>query len=166
MTQVGYASRYMLPIYHPRSQINSNYQGTLGYGFGAALGVKVAHPNRAVLSVSGDGGFMYNVQELATAVQHGIGLVAVVFNDGAYGNVKRMQEQDHGGRVIATALRNPDFVALAQAYGAAGARVHTPNELAAALDVAFKRQGPTLIEVPVGEMSSPWQYIMLPRVRG
>jgi acetolactate synthase-1/2/3 large subunit len=166
LTQVGYASRYMLPIYQPRSQINSNYQGTLGYGFGAALGVKVAHPTRAVLSVSGDGGFMYNVQELATAVQHNIGLVAVVFNDGAYGNVKRMQAQDHGGRVIATALRNPDFVALAQAYGAAGARVYTPGELAATLDVAFKRQGPTLIEVPVGEMSSPWQYIMLPRVRG
>jgi acetolactate synthase-1/2/3 large subunit len=166
LTQVGYASRYMLPIYHSRSQINSNYQGTLGYGFGAALGAKVAHPDRAVLCVTGDGGFMYNVQELATAVQHNIGLVTVIFNDGAFGNVKRMQVQNYGGRVIATELRNPDFVALAQAYGAIGLRVHSPAELASALEVAFKQNEPTLIEVPVGEMSSPWEYFMMPQVRG
>ena len=165
LTQVGYASRYMLPVYHARGQINSNYQGTLGYGFGAALGVKVANPDKAVLCVNGDGGFMYNVQELATAVQHGIGLVTVVFSDGAFGNVQRMQKRDHGGRVIATELRNPDFVALAQAYGAAGVRVRTPGELAAAIAVAFKRAGPTLIDVPVGEMDPPWEYIMMPPVR-
>jgi acetolactate synthase-1/2/3 large subunit len=166
LTQVGYASRYMLPIYHSRSQINSNYQGTLGYGFGAALGAKVAHPDWAVLCVTGDGGFMYNVQELATAVQHNIGLVTVIFNDGAFGNVKRMQVQNYGGRVIATELRNPDFVALAQAYGAIGLRVHSPAELASTLEVAFKQNEPTLIEVPVGEMSSPWEYIMMSQVRG
>jgi acetolactate synthase-1/2/3 large subunit len=77
-----------------------------------------------------------------------------------------MQVQNYGGRVIATELRNPDFVALAQAYGAIGLRVHSPAELASALEVAFKQNEPTLIEVPVGEMSSPWEYIMMPQVRG
>lgn len=166
LTQVGYASRYMLPSYLPRTHINSNYQGTLGYGFAAALGAKVAHPDRPVLCVCGDGGFMYTVQELATAVQHQIGVVAAVFADGAFGNVQRMQKQDHGGRVIATELRNPDFVKLAEAHGAVGVRANDPGELSAALRAGFARRGPTVIEIPVGEMSPPWPYIMMPKVRG
>jgi acetolactate synthase-1/2/3 large subunit len=166
LTQVGYASRYMWPSYLPRTHINSNYQGTLGYGFAAALGAKIAHPERAVLCVNGDGGFMYNVQELATAVQHRIGVVVVIFNDGAFGNVRRMQQHDHGGRLIATELRNPDFVKLAEAYGAAGARVSEPAALAAEITAALHRDGPTLIEVPVGEMSTPWRFIMMEQTRG
>jgi acetolactate synthase I/II/III large subunit len=166
LTQVGYASRYIWPSYQPRAHINSTYQGTLGYGFAAALGAKIAHPERPVLCVNGDGGFMYNVQELATAVQHQIGVIVVVFNDGAFGNVRRMQQQDHGGRVIATDLHNPDFVKLAEAYGAAAARAHDPASLGAAITAALPRRGPTLIDVPVGEMSSPWRYIMMERLRG
>jgi acetolactate synthase-1/2/3 large subunit len=165
MTQVGYAARYTLPVYHPRTFITSSYQGTLGYGFATALGVKVAHPDKAVLSINGDGGFMYNVQELATAVQHHIGLVAIVFADGAYGNVLRMQKEQHGGRVIATKLHNPDFVKLAESYGATGMRATNPQALRSALRDAFKRAGPTLIEVPVGEMSEPRRFTALPRVR-
>jgi acetolactate synthase-1/2/3 large subunit len=165
MTQVGYAARYTLPVYQPRSFITSNYQGTLGYGFATALGVKVAHPDKAVLSINGDGGFMYNVQELATAVLHNIGLVTIVFADGAYGNVLRMQKEQHGGRVIATQLRNPDFVKMAESYGAAGARATNPQELRSALHEAFQRSGPTLIEVPVGEMMDPRRFTNLPRVR-
>jgi len=168
LTQVGYAARYMWPSYQPRTHINSGYQGTLGFGFGTALGAKVAEPQRAVVCVNGDGGFMYNVQELATAVQQGIGVVTVIFNDGAFGNVRRMQQQDHGGRLIASDLRNPDFVALAAAYGASGVRVHTPAELAVALKEAFQQPDakiPTVIDVPVGEMASPWPLFMLPRLR-
>ena len=165
LTQVGYAARYMLPIYQPRGFIHSGYQGTLGYGFATSLGVKVAFPDKAVLSISGDGGFMYNVQELATAVQHNIALVSVVFVDGAFGNVKRMQSVDHGGRVIASALHNPDFVQLAQAFCARGVRAHTPAEMASAIREGFAHAGPTIIEVPVGEMSDPWRHILMPKVR-
>src|SRR5438874_2556511 len=91
LTQVGYVGRVAFPVYHPRSYIHSGYQGTLGSGFATALGAKVGRPDLPVVSVSGDGGFMYNVQELSTAVKHGIDIVAIVFADGAYGNVRRMQ---------------------------------------------------------------------------
>ena len=94
MTQVGYISRFALPVYHPRTFVSCGYQGTLGWGFATALGVKVANPDKAVISVNGDGGFVFTVQELATAVQHKINTVTLVFNDGAYGNVQRMQKQN------------------------------------------------------------------------
>ena len=165
MTQVGYAARYAFAVYHPRSFITSSYQGTLGYGFAAALGVKVAHPDKAVVSVNGDGGFMYNVQELASAVLHEINLVAVVFNDNAYGNVLRMQKQLYGGRVIGSRLHNPDFVRLAESFGAVGVRAESPAALRRALADAFTRPRPTLIEVPVGEMMEPRRFTNLPRVR-
>jgi acetolactate synthase-1/2/3 large subunit len=166
LTQVAYASRYMMPSYMPRTHISSGYQGTLGFGFASAMGAKVAFPNRPVMVANGDGGFMYTVQELATAVQHKINLVAVVFNDGAFGNVQRMQKKDYGGKVIGSDLQNPDFVALARAHGAASDRVHDPVALGNALREAFKRPLPTIIEVPVGEMSAPWKYIMMSRLRG
>jgi acetolactate synthase-1/2/3 large subunit len=165
MTQVGYAARYILPVYAPRTLITPGYQGTLGYGFATALGAKVAHPHRAVLSVSGDGGFLFTAAELATAVQHQIGVAAVVFNDNAYGNVRRMQKTLYGGRLIATELHNPDFVALAASFGAAGVRAPGPDELRAALRTAFERPGPTVIEVPVGEMIEPRPFIHMRRVR-
>jgi acetolactate synthase-1/2/3 large subunit len=106
------------------------------------------------------------VQELATAVQQGIDIVTVVFNDGAFGNVQRMQIEDYGGKVIATNLHNPDFVALAQSFGAQGLRANSPEELAAALKEGFATPGPTLIDVPIGETPAPWGYLNLPKVRG
>jgi acetolactate synthase I/II/III large subunit len=166
MTQVGYASRYAFPIYRPRTLITSNYQGTLGYGFASALGVKVAHPDQPVLSINGDGGFMYNVQELSTAVLHGINLVTVVFSDNAFGNVLRMQKELYGGRVIASNLHNPDFARLAEDFGAVGMHARDPQELRTALRKAFGLNKPVLIEVPVGEMPDPRRFTNLPRVRG
>lgn len=165
LTQVGYVSRTELPIYEPRTYISPGYQGTLGWSYATALGVKVAHPSKEVLSISGDGGFMFNVQELSTAVKHKINLVHVIFNDGAYGNVQRMQKKDHGGRVIASDLDNPDFVKLAEAFGVLGLRAHTPAELQAAIQQGFAAQRPTLIDVPVGEMPAPWSLYFLPRNR-
>ena len=156
LTQVSYVARSTFPIYEPRTFIASGYQGTLGAGFPTALGAKVACPERPVLSLNGDGGFMYNVQELSSAAQHGIDVVAVVFNDGAYGNVKRMQEDLYGGRVIASDLRNPDFVKLAESFGLHGVRAEGPNALRAAVEEAFARAGTTLIDVPVGKMPEPW----------
>jgi len=166
LTQVGYVSRFAFPVYGPRTFISMGYQGTLGWGLAAALGVKVARPDVPVVSVAGDGGFMFNVQELATAVQHRIPLVTIVFNDGAFGNVQRMQKEIHGNRVIASDLTNPDFVKLAESFGARGVRVTTPDTLRPALREGFKADGPTVIEVPVGEMPSPWEdFIFLPKVR-
>jgi acetolactate synthase-1/2/3 large subunit len=120
-----------------------------------------------VVSISGDGGFMYTASELATAMHHRIPLVAVVFTDGAFGNVRRIQEEGFGNRLIACELTNPDFVRFSESFGAAAERARDPKELRAALRRAFKRRdGPTLIEVPVGPMPSPWEFIMMGRVRG
>lgn len=166
MTQVGYISRFALPVYQPRTFVSTGYQGTLGWGFATALGVKVANPDRAVLSVTGDGGFMFTVQELATAVQHRIATVTIVFNDNAFGNVRRIQKERYNNRVIASDLVNPDFVKLAEAFGAQGLRAHTPDELRAALQQGFATTDvPTLIEAPVGEMPNPWPVTFLPKVR-
>src|SRR5690606_4575277 len=84
ITQVGYASWYGFPVYAPRTFISSGYAGNLGYGFPTAIGVKVANPDRKVIAISGDGGFMFHCGELATAVKYGINLVTIVFSDGAF----------------------------------------------------------------------------------
>jgi len=162
ITQCGFASWYGFPVYAPRQHINCGYQGTLGYGYATALGVKVANPDRAVVSISGDGGFLFNVQELATAVQYEIGLKTIVFNSNSFTNVQRQQREWFGNRLIGSALRNPDFVALAEAFGAAGYRADTPAALRQVLERALAEPGPALIEVPVGNMSSPWKHIILP----
>ena len=154
MTQVGYYSRPNFPVYHPRTYLTSSYFGNLGYAYPTALGAKVACPEKAVVAVSGDGGFLFNSQELATAVLHDIGAIAVVFKDDAYGNVLRDQENRFDGRVVGARLHNPDFVKLAEAYGADGVRAHDAQELERALAQAIERDRPALIEVPVGPMPS------------
>ena len=165
ITQIGYVSRIAMPVYQPRTYLTSNYQGTLGWGFPTALGAKVAAPDRPVLCVTGDGGFLFAANELATAVKHSINLVTVVFNDGAYGNVRRMQKERYGGRVIASELHNPDFVTYAESFGARGLRVHSPVELREALAGAFAADAPVLIEVPVGEMPAPWTTMSAPTAK-
>jgi acetolactate synthase-1/2/3 large subunit len=166
LTQLGYVARFAFPCYRPRTYLSPGYQGTLGWGFAAALGAKVARPDVPVLSISGDGGFLFNVQELATAVHHRIPVVAVVFNDSAYGNVRRMQIEDYGNRVIGCDLTNPDFVRLGESFGVKGMRARDPDALRRAIDTAFGSNEPALIEVPCGPMPSPWPFVMLPRVRG
>jgi acetolactate synthase I/II/III large subunit len=151
-TQVGYWCSGAFPVYEPRTFFTSGYQGTLGYGFATALGAQVGLPDRRVVSINGDGGFFYNVQELSTMVQQKIPLIAVVFNDNAYGNVKRIQEMRFGGRTIASTLHNPDMLKLAEAYGVEGRRANSPAELKSTLDDVMKSNHPVLIEVPVGPM--------------
>jgi acetolactate synthase-1/2/3 large subunit len=158
-TQVGYVSRVGFPVYHPRSMVTPGYQGTLGYGYATALGVKVAHPDKPVVSVNGDGGFMYTMPEIATAVHHGINLVAIVFADGAFGNVLRMQRELHDGKVIASQFTNPDFVRLTESFGALGLRAKTPDELRSALDQGFSANRPTVIEVPVDTFPEPFELL-------
>jgi acetolactate synthase I/II/III large subunit len=151
-TQVGYWATAFYPAYRPRTFFTAGYQGTLGYGFATALGAQVGNPDKIVVSINGDGGFFYNVQELSTMVQQKIPLTAIVFNDNAYGNVKRIQQTRFGGRTIATDLHNPDMMKLADAYGIEGRRVHTPDELRSTLREVFASPRPVLIEVPVGPM--------------
>lgn len=165
MTQVGYTARFAFPVYAPRTYITCGYQGTLGYGFATSLGVKVAHPEKAVVSVNGDGGFMFTVQELATAVQHKLNTVTLVFNDNAYGNVQRMQKRLYDNRVIASDLHNPDFVKLAESFGAQGLRARTTEELQRAMERGFASDAPTLIEIPVGEMPDASAVYFQPRNR-
>ena len=166
LTQIGYASRDGFPVYNPRTYIYPSYQGTLGHSYATGLGVQVAHPTKKVVTVAGDGGFMFNVQEMATAAQFNIPMVCVVFNDNAYGNVKRIQQTSHQGRVIASDLENPDFVKLGEAFGIKSCRVNSPAGLKAALADGFDYDGPVLIEVEMPEVPAPWHLYFRPQVRG
>ena len=166
LTQVSYVSRVMYPVYAPRTYISSGYQGTLGWGYSTALGAKAAMPDRPVVSVSGDGGFMFGMQEIATATRHNIPLVAVVFNDNAYGNVRRMQELNFEGRVVASDLKNPDFVKLGESFGIRARRPDTPAKLTAEMREAIHAGEPALIEVPVGQFPDPWRLFYRKKVRG
>ncbi|MFK7942893.1 MAG: thiamine pyrophosphate-dependent enzyme [Paracoccaceae bacterium] len=161
VSQVGFTARMCFPVYAPRQYVTCGYQDNLGFGYNTALGVKVANPDKAVISVSGDGGFMFGVQELATAVQHGINVVAVVFNNNAYGNVRRDQQQSYGNRLIGADLRNPDFTALAESFGVMGLKANSPAALKTALETALAADAPVVVEVPVptGSDSSPWPFI-------
>jgi acetolactate synthase-1/2/3 large subunit len=166
VTQIGFAARLALPVYKPRTFLSPGFQDNLGWGYATALGAQHARPDVPVLSINGDGGFMYTANELATAMRHHIPLTAVVFVDGAFGNVKRIQQEQFGNRLIASDLANPDFVKFAESFGAAGRRARNPAELGAALRQSFAAREPTLIEVPVGPMPSPWEFILMPPIRG
>ncbi|MEP7247222.1 MAG: thiamine pyrophosphate-dependent enzyme, partial [Gammaproteobacteria bacterium] len=162
ITQVGYASWYGFPVYEPRHHVNCGYQGTLGYGYATALGVKVAHPDKAVVNIAGDGGFLFTSNEMATAAQYGIGLVTVLFNNGKFQNVQRQQKEWFGGRLIGSDLRNPDFVKYGESFGVRSLRVEGPEALGVAIRQALELDAPVLIEVPVGDMVSPWSHIIKP----
>ena len=161
LSQVGFASWYGFPVYEPRTFITSGYQGALGSGFPTALGAKVAHPTRPVVAITGDGGFMFGVQELSTAVQFKIGVVVLVFNNNSYGNVRRDQRERFEGRVVASDLVNPDFVKLAESFGAGAARASSHDQFRRALEKALADGGPYLIDVEVPRDSevSPWAFI-------
>ncbi|MCA0399636.1 MAG: hypothetical protein LCH38_02340 [Proteobacteria bacterium] len=161
LCQVGFASYFGYPVHRPRTYVSSGFQGTLGFGFPTALGVKAANPAKPVVSITGDGGLLFAVQELATARQYGIGLVTIVFNNNAYGNVRRDQEERFGNRIIGADLVNPDFMMLAKAFGVTGHRVESPAALAPVLAEALRRDQPALIEIPSarGSESSPWPFI-------
>jgi acetolactate synthase-1/2/3 large subunit len=166
VTQVGFAARLAFPVYKPRTFLSPGYQDNLGWGYATALGAQHARSDVPVLSINGDGGFMFTANELATAMRHRIPLTAIVFADGAFGNVRRIQQEQFGNRVIASDLANPDFVKFAESFGARGLRARNPQELRFALRESFAIREPTVIEVPVGAMPSPWEFIHMPRVRG
>jgi acetolactate synthase I/II/III large subunit len=160
--QAGFAAVYAFPVYEPRTYVSGGHQGTLGFGFPTSLGVKVANPGRAVVSITGDGGFQFGLQELATAAQEDIGVVTVLFDNAAYGNVLRDQQTLFGGREVASRLRKPDWLRLADSFGVAARRATTPAELRSELDAALAADVPALIHVPVdpAQERSPWPLFM------
>ncbi|MBI4306492.1 MAG: thiamine pyrophosphate-binding protein [Chloroflexi bacterium] len=154
MTQVGYFSRPFWPTYLPRTYITSGYSGNLGYEYPTGLGAKVGCPDKAVVVTVGDGGFLYNSSEMATAVQHKINVVCVVFNDNAFGNVTRDMDEGWGGQ-YGGALHNPDFMKLADAYGLHGVRAAQPTDVGRLVAEAIQMDKPVLVEVPVKRMNRP-----------
>jgi acetolactate synthase-1/2/3 large subunit len=155
-TSVAYMCHMGYPVYGPRTYLSTSYMGTLGFGYPAALGVKVARPDAPVVTVTGDGGFLFASNELATAVQHGIHTVTVVFDDGAYGNSNRDQRDRFGGREYGTVLHNPDWVALAKAFGADGIQVDDIAKLPDVLADACAADRSTVIAVPMQRLPSPF----------
>lgn len=166
VTQIGFAAHLMYDHREPRTFLSSGAAGTLGAGTAVAIGASAA-TDQPVVGVTGDGGFLFTSSELATAVQHDIPCTILLFNDGAYGNVRRIQKTRFGPeRTIASDLRNPDFEKLADAFGVRSWHTDSPEGLRPALDEAVAHDGPSLVEVRVSEMPDPWPLLRRPRNRG
>ncbi len=160
LTVAAYWCRRLLDIYEPRTYLYPWGFCTLGFGLPAAIGAKVARPDRPVVVLCGDGGFLFNCQELAAAVQSKVPLVVLVFNDSAYGVLRPQQEVRYGG-AHAVDLVNPDFMALAGAFGVDGCRVTSIEQLGPTVAKAIEADKTTVIELP-GTL--PWP-IMDPSAR-
>lgn len=163
ISQVGFASWFGFPVYRPRQLVTCGYQGNLGYGFQTALGVKVANPDKVVMSLAGDGGIMFGIQELATAVQFKIGVILCIFNNNAYGNVRRDQINFFNGNIVGSELVNPDFVRLAESFGVKSYRATSPEEFRLKLQAALvdAENGPVVMEIPceTGSEASAWEFL-------
>jgi acetolactate synthase-1/2/3 large subunit len=155
-TTVAYMCHMYYPVYEPRTYLSTSYMGTLGFGYPAALGAKIGAPGRPVVAVVGDGGFGFTLSELATAVQHDIHTVTLVFDDGAYGNSNRDQREKYGGRELGTLLRSPDWVKLAEAFGARGEVVDDLDDLPSVLADACATECSTVVAVPMDRLPDPF----------
>lgn len=156
----GYWAPLAFEVYAPRTLLHPGMYGTLGYALPAAIGAQIGRPDRVAVALCGDGGFLYTSQELATAVAEGVNLVAIVFNDNAYGALRLYQDRLLNGRRIGVNLHNPDFARLGDAYGATGHALRSSRELAASVADAVERGGVHVIECPLdGELANlppPW----------
>jgi len=166
VTQIGFAAHLFYDHQKPRTFLSSGAAGTLGAGTAVAIGASAA-TDRPVVGVTGDGGFLFTATELATAVQHNIPCNILLFNNNAYGNVKRIQRTRFGeDRTIASTLRNPDMALLAQSFGVKYWHADSPDSLRPALGSAIEHDGPCLVEVTVDAMPDPWPFLRLPSNRG
>jgi thiamine pyrophosphate-dependent acetolactate synthase large subunit-like protein len=154
-TGINYWMEWRFPVLEARSFLYPVGSAVLGYAVPAAIGAQIAHPRRPVAAVVGDGGFMFSVAELATAVKYRLPIAFVVMNDDRYGAIKWLQDKLFG-RSGEADLSNPDFMALTRAFGARGERVTRIDALPAALQTAFRADGPTVIEVPLA-IDPPWE---------
>ena len=156
VTNIGYWANLAYEVRRPRTYITSSYFATLGYSFPTALGAKLAAPDRPVVCIVGDGGFMYACAELGTAVRYGINLVTIVFNDQAFGSTKSDQLVNFKGRVVGTELNNPNLVRLAESFGVRGLKAD-PEGLEKVLKGALEAKQPVVIEVPLPTLVPPFQ---------
>ena len=154
VSQLGFYARTHWQVRHPKTYIDSGYQFNLGYAFPTALGAKVAQPDRSVVCIAGDGGFMFNASELATAVKYGINVVTVILRNDSFGNVARDLEDVFSG-TYETDLHNPDFVKFAESFGAVAMRAESPLDITELLPEALALQRPVLIDVPFADMPMP-----------
>ena len=145
----GYWAPPAFDVYEPRTFFHPGMYGTLGYALPAAIGAQVGRPDRSAVALCGDGGFLYTAQELSTAVQQRARVVAIVFNDNAYGALKLFQDRHLAGRRIGIELRNPDFARFAESFGARGVKLRASSELGSAVQEAVAQAGPTVIECPL-----------------
>lgn len=150
ITRLSYILLAEYPVYVPRTFLHPAGFVAMGFGIPAALGAKVAHPERAVVAVVGDGCFLMSGMELATALQEKLPVVVVLINDSSLTLIKAIQERRYQGRFLGVDLRNPDFALFAQAFGVSFWRVRTDAELEHALIQALQGQQPALIEVSLG----------------
>ena len=162
VTSLGYRSFAEFEVYHPRTFLYPCIYVALGYAFPAALGAKVGCPDRQVVSVSGDGGFMMGSFELATAIKYGLDVVAIVVNDDAFGAIRGQQGKACDGRYIDTDLCNPDFVKFAESFGAIGFRVDNMGDFSSVVVEALRAKRPAVIEIPISREELvrwvPWLY--------
>jgi acetolactate synthase-1/2/3 large subunit len=152
MTKLSYAAKRAFPTDEPGTFLFPSGYGTLGFSPPAAFGAAMGTPDRQVVSLVGDGGVLFTVGDLATAVKYDLSVPMIVINDDRYGVIHDVQTRDYGGRTVGTDVENPDFVAMARSFGAAAERVdvdRVETDLPTALDAAFDRDGPTLVELPV-----------------
>ena len=166
VTQLTFVAHFAYQFRHPRTFLSTGFAGTLGSGTAVGIGAKAGAADRVVVTITGDGGFLFTATELASAVQHHIRAITIVFNDNAFGNVRRIQQERFGlERTIASTLVNPDIVGFAESFGCLGLRANDPHQLGEALRQAMAHDGPVVIEVPMGPVPSPWPFIVMPRVR-
>ena len=166
VTQIGFAAHLFYDHLQPRTFLSSGAAGTLGAGTAVAIGASAA-TDRPVVGITGDGGFLFTAPELATAVQHNIACNILLFNNNAYGNVKRIQSERFGeDRTIASTLQNPDMAKLADAFGVRYWHADSPESLVPALGASIEHDGPSLVEVTVDPMPNPWPFLRLPQNRG
>ncbi len=156
-TDVGYWSYLAFPVLRPHSYLTTSYFATLGFSFPTAVGAKIGNPHRQVVALCGDGGFMYGVPDLTTAVQEGANLVSLVFNNGSYGASLSDQQTRFGGREHGTRFHNPDFARMAESFGAVGVKLGGPAELGGALRDALEADAPVVIDVPMPVLTPPFQ---------
>jgi acetolactate synthase-1/2/3 large subunit len=154
-TGLTYWAEWRYPVHAPRTFLYPAGSAVLGYAVPAAIGAKLARPERAVVAVAGDGGFLFSVNELATAVKYRLPIVFLVIDDGGYGAIRWLQDRLYG-RSGETRLANPDFAALARAFGAGGERVDDPSRLGDALTRALAADGPTVLELRA-TIEPPWE---------
>ena len=164
VTQVAFVAHIAYEHRRPRTYLATGGAGTLGAGVAHGIGAAAAAPDRAQLTIVGDGGMLFTATELATAVQHGINTTVLLFDNGAYGNVQRLQRQRFGpDRTIASTLRNPDWIAFGESFGVRTERAGSPETLPAVLEASLAHSGPSMVVVDITDEPDPWPLLRVRR---